>query len=92
MIIDISYTNLSMMRKTLSAAISNAGQHTCLHYAYNDLLDPVYASVYITVIKPGMLWPEHFEKQKTTKKIRIIILYLKKIVEEVYKLYKIHLI
>lgn len=55
MIVDISYTNLSMMRKTLSAAISNAGQHTCLHYAYNDLLDPVNASVYITVIKPGML-------------------------------------
>lgn len=57
------------MWNTLYAASSHSGRYTCALSGYN-LLDPVFASVYITVIKPGNTGPNILKKNQ---EIKIII-------------------
>lgn len=68
--LDNSYTNFSTMWKTLYAASSHSGRYTCVLSGYDNLLDPVFASVYITVIKPGNIGPNILKKNQ---EIKIII-------------------
>lgn len=60
---DNSFTNFSTMWKTLYAASSHSGRYTCVLSGYDNLLDPVFASVYITVIKPGQIRCEREESE-----------------------------
>lgn len=83
-LVDNSYTNFSTMWKTLHAASSHSGRYTCALSGYDNLLDPVFASVYITVIKPGKIVSNILKKKSRNHNNNFVL------VEEFYKLYRIY--
>lgn len=83
-LVDNSYTNFSTMWKTLHAASSHSGRYTCVLSGYDNLLDPVFASVYITVINPGKIG-SNILKTKSRNHNNYFVF-----VEEFYKLYRIY--
>lgn len=72
------------MWNTLYAASSHSGRYTCALSGYDNLLDPVFASVYITVIKPGNTGPNILKKKSRNQNNNSVL------EQEFYKLYRIY--
>lgn len=72
------------MWNTLYAASSHSGRYTCALSGYDNLLDPVFDSVYITVIKPGNTGPNILKKKSRNQNNNSVL------EQEFYKLYRIY--